>query len=287
MEKLKIISLGLGVQSTALLYMSSFGYMDRADYAIFADTGAEKQATMDYYNRLWDEKNNRTKFHNLIPIIKVSERNIYKDYLNKIDKRVASIPAFTSNGGKLMRQCTAEYKISQVDSAIRNLYGMKKGERYPETEIWYGISQDEMQRMSIPQQKWKINVYPFIGYKIFSNGTTLPFNCIHSDYGPFMRHSDLIEFYKKMNKWGACWPIPIKSSCVFCPFTSNKNWALLKNIATDDFSRAVEIDQIIRHRLKIDNTAYIHRSLKPLKDINFDDLQEDLFDDECSGNCMI
>jgi len=39
---MKVISLGLGVQSTALYYMSSMGELPRADYAIFADTGGEK-----------------------------------------------------------------------------------------------------------------------------------------------------------------------------------------------------------------------------------------------------
>ena len=38
---MKIISLGLGIQSTAMYLMSSLNYIDRADYAIFADPGAE------------------------------------------------------------------------------------------------------------------------------------------------------------------------------------------------------------------------------------------------------
>ena len=38
---MKIISLGLGIQSTAMYIMSTLGDIDRADYAIFADPGAE------------------------------------------------------------------------------------------------------------------------------------------------------------------------------------------------------------------------------------------------------
>ena len=38
---LKIISLGMGVQSTAVYLMSSLKYkLEKADYAIFADPGA-------------------------------------------------------------------------------------------------------------------------------------------------------------------------------------------------------------------------------------------------------
>ena len=50
---MKIISLGLGVQSTAMYLMSSLGYIDRADYAIFADPGAELPDTY----KLWDYLN--------------------------------------------------------------------------------------------------------------------------------------------------------------------------------------------------------------------------------------
>ncbi len=136
MENMKIIALGMGVQSTALWLMSSLGYIKpRADYAIFADTGAEKTATIEYFNNL--------NYDNYIPLIKVNYKNIYKDLMkgeNSSGNRFASIPAFSENGGMLRRQCTSEYKINQVDKKIRELYGLKKNQRYPKTEIWYGIT---------------------------------------------------------------------------------------------------------------------------------------------------
>ena len=49
---MKIISLGVGVQSTAMYMMSSLKYIDRADHAIFADPGAELPQTykiLEYY----------------------------------------------------------------------------------------------------------------------------------------------------------------------------------------------------------------------------------------------
>ena len=52
---MKIISLGLGVQSTAMYFMSNLGDIPRADYAIFADPGAEKQETYEMldYCKVW------------------------------------------------------------------------------------------------------------------------------------------------------------------------------------------------------------------------------------------
>ncbi len=269
----------MGVQSTALWYMSNHGLIDKADYAIFADTGAEKTATMEYYEWMLEQYFYRDLN---VPIIRVNEKNIYNDLMNRSNStgnRFASIPAFSGNGtGMLRRQCTSEYKIYQVDKGIKQVYGLKKYQRYPKTEVWYGITQDEMQRMCIPRQKWKINVYPFLGYRIYADGE----NERYSD--KIYRRSDIIEFYKKIG-----WTPPIKSSCFFCPFHANSEWIELKAKYPNDFKRAVEIDKIIRNSTSkgIKTNIYLHRSLKPIDEINFENTQGDLFDDECSGNCML
>ena len=265
----------MGVQSTALWYMSSKGYLPKVDYAIFADTGAEKTATIEYYERILE-------YGGMIPLIKVNHKNIYKDLINQSNSsgnRFASIPAFTNKGGGMLRrQCTSEYKISQVDKAIKKLYGLSKHARFPKTEIWYGITQDEMHRMSIPQQKWKINVYPFIGYKLFPDGSTERY------FDNFYRRSDIVEFYKKIK-----WPLPVKSSCYFCPYQNNEGWLFLKNVYPEDFNKAVEVDRKIRNSSKrgIKEPIFLHRSCVPIEDIDFENTQNTLFNDECSGNCMI
>lgn len=90
----RILSLGLGVQSTALYYMSSMGELPRVDYAIFADLGKEKKKTIQYLKYLqdWQQENNG------IPIIVIRKKNLYKDLLNSENstgQRFSSIPAFT------------------------------------------------------------------------------------------------------------------------------------------------------------------------------------------------
>ena len=58
---LKVISLGLGVQSTALYLMSSMGYkVPRSDVAVFSDPQAEHPKTYEILDWLleWKEKNN-------------------------------------------------------------------------------------------------------------------------------------------------------------------------------------------------------------------------------------
>jgi len=274
---MKVISLGMGVQSTALYYMSSIGEIERADYAIFADTGGEKMATIDYYHKLikWQKANNG------IPIKKVQHKNLYKDLLNQQNSsgnRFASIPAFSENKtGMLRRQCTAEYKIQPVDKMIREIYGLIPHQRFPKTEVWYGITLEEMRRMAIPQQKWKINVYPFVGYKI-------EFGCITTKISDHkIRRAGLVQWYIDNDL-----DIPVKSSCVFCPFQSDVNWLRLKRTCLKDFKNAIKIDKAIRDSSKrgIKERIYLHRSCKPLSEVQFDEQQTDFWG-ECSGNCHL
>lgn len=276
---MKIISLGIGVQSTALYYMSSIGELPRADVAIFADTGAEKTATLEYYIYLkrWMRKNNG------IPIYIANYRNLLSDISkaqNSSGNRFASIPAFTQSGGQLRRQCTSEYKIQQVDKKTKEILGLSKYARFPKCEIWYGITLDEMHRMAIPQQKWKINTYPFIGYSITWDSKQKKLSDERHTRG------DLINWYGKTKL-----PIPEKSACYFCPYQNNKMWRFLKEEYPQDFEIAVSVDEIIRDSTKrgLRDKIYVHRRLQPLKEIDFTNLNYEMYenDDECSGNCMI
>jgi len=278
---MKVISLGLGVQSTAMYYMSSLGEIPRADYAIFSDTGGEKTATLEYlkYILKWQED------HKGIPIIIVNDKNLTTDLLagkNSTGNRMASIPAYVDTGaekeGMMRRQCTMEYKIAQVDKAIRKIYDIPGRKRLPITEIWNGITLEEMHRMIIPRQKWKLMVYPFCGYTNYPDG-----KCKKNDM-PIMRRGDVIEWYRR-NKL----PIPVKSSCKFCPFASDASWLDLKRNAPQDFADAVKIDLAIRNARnmqKIKNPLYLHKSLKPLSEVEFDENQTEMWGD-CYGFCHV
>lgn len=268
----------MGVQSTALYYMSSMGELERCDYAVFADTGKEKTATLKYMHELlkWQKNNNG------IEIIVMRERNLYKDLLTTVNtkgKQFASIPAYTSdkngNKGMIKRQCTFDYKIWQVDKAIRDIYGLKFKQKTPETEVWKGITLDEIERMAHPFQSWKIHVYPFIGFKVRKKD-------VEKYDTKRMRRSDVMEWFNRNNL-----SIPEKSSCVFCPYQSDASWARLKNYFPKDFKAAIQVDKAIRNSTKkgINNQVFLHRSCKPLTQIHFAKDAPDLWNGECSGGC--
>lgn len=238
---MKIISLGVGIQSTALYYQSSLGELERCDHAIFADTGGEKTRTLKYWNYLlnWQGENNG------IPLYKANYLNLKNDLLNNVNSsrnRFASIPAFTlSNGnvGMLMRQCTGEYKIGQVNKKIKEILCLSKNARYPTIEVWQGITLDEAERMRVPYNKWQINVYPFCGYKVYFDG-----RCEKIDT-KIQSRNDVLNWYKEKGL-----PVPEKSSCIFCPFQADYNWIRLKQTEPQDFAEAVKVDNAIRNSSK-------------------------------------
>ena len=260
---LKIISLGMGVQSTAVYLMSSMGYkLPRADYAVFADPGAEHWKTYEMLDWLikWQKENDG------IPIIINNDKNILEDTRkaqNSRGVRWASIPAYSESGGIVRRQCTGEYKIFPVQQSVRKLHGLKKHKRMKPTEMWLGISLDEIERMKDSRMFNIKYFYPLI-------------------YHGLSRY-DCIQFFKDQG-----FPVPVKSSCVFCPFHSNKFWAEIQKENGEAWEWALEVDEAIRDSSQrgLDDKLYLHPMRKPLKDMDFQDEQMELFTGfDCEGYC--
>lgn len=266
--KLSILSLGAGVQSTAMLLMAQAGEFDeitdKPETAIFADTGWEPPAVYTHLEWL--------KTVSEIPIHVVGEgQNIRHDALTN-SSRFASMPLYmTSNGREAMlrRQCTREYKIEPIEREIRTMLGLKKGQRVPKgvrVQSWHGISSDEVGRMKENCRPWIDNFYPLIDKWISRQGC--------KDW--LVAHG---------------YPIPAKSACIGCPFHDDGTWREMKNERPADFADAVDFDKRIRTGLKgVDCEAFLHRSLVPLGEINFrnaEDLGQLSFLAECEGYCGV
>jgi hypothetical protein len=325
--KMRVLSLGVGTQSTAIYFMSALGYLPRIDYAIFADPGAEGKETYKYFEWLqeWALLNSAP------PIIHCGRMSIFEDIVNGAATHNTSrtgfvtIPAFTKNEkdgvGMLRRQCTGEYKVVEVQKAIRKLYGLKYHAWTPITEVWKGITTDELERQSNPDNYWEINVYPLTGYKFWMRKRdkdekslkknaayqfqTLLFNnddnitgepkklkgprgiqeFARMDWGMPMTKAECIQWMIDQNL-----PVPPKSACIFCPYQSNSRWRDSKENRPEEFAQSVELDHAIRDSVHrgIQQPAYLHKSCKPLDQVDFDDPTYDLTDlvfGECSGNC--
>lgn len=271
MRTLTYLSLGAGVQSTALLVMSNLGLhgCPRADVAIFADTQDEPAYVYEHLEALeaWSE----------IPI-----RRVTAGRLSGAGEGFLRIPAFTEapirakllfgtpKTGMLRRQCTREFKINPLQREVRSLLGLAKGQRAGNRHATalIGISLDEAHRMRTAHEAWMTNRYPLIDARLK-----------RADCFPIIEAAGL--------------PRPKKSACVFCPFHDDAYWRELRDEHPADFEKAVAYDVAIRDstRAGVRLPAFLHRSLKPLSEVDLTDPYEDqiefAFGNECEGVCGV
>lgn len=260
---MRILSLGVGVQSSTLALMAERGDIAPVDCAIMADTGAEPTKVYEYLDYL----RGLVRF----PIHVVSRGNLRTDLIASITdgKRCASIPFFTESGGEIgmaMRQCTSDYKIAPIRRKIREIHGGKPPKE--PVRLLIGISMDEVIRMKPSVVKYIINEFPLI------------------DKG--MTRRDCLRYLEDRQ-----YRLPPKSACTFCPFRSDEAWAHMRAMDPGSFADAVAVDAALRtgtSKGKMRGTLYIHRSGKPLGDIPLapeDWGQGDLFGNECEGMCGV
>src|SRR5690606_35099339 len=100
-------------------------------------------------------------------------------------------------------------------------------------------------------------IYPFIGYGIPGRGKWFK---MQGDLNKPMNRNDIKAWYTSKGL-----PIPPKSSCVFCPYTSDFAWEEMKRNEPDDFRDAVKVDRAIRDSSKrgVTQPIFLHRSLAP------------------------
>ena len=129
-----------------------------------------------------------------------------------------------------------------------------------------GISLDEIQRMKESWYKWVTNSFPLI------------------DLG--LKRKDCYKITRDVGL-----PEPKRSSCVYCPYNSDRHWQWLKNEHPTEFAKAVKFDEGMRE-MRVpgqDIMHYVHKSCVPLRDAVFggDENQVDMFNNECDGICGV
>jgi hypothetical protein len=268
--RLRIISLGAGVQSTTMALMAAHGEIDMPDAAIFADTQWEPKAV--YQHLEWLKAPGRLPF----PIHVVTRGNIRDGIFgrrNTSGGRFAAIPWHivnqdgTSAIGR--RQCSNEYKLEPIMWRIRHLLGVSRHTPIApgSVEVMIGISKDEAHRMRPARQRYMTNRYPLIELQ--------------------MRRFDCLQWLKTHG-----YPEPQKSACIGCPFHNNVYWRDLKNNRPDEWAEAVEMDRVLRtgDARGMRGIEYMHHTKVPLDQADLElelDAQLDLFGNECEGVCGV
>ena len=262
---LRVISLGAGVQSTTMALMAAHGEISpMPDCAIFADTGWEPKSVYDHLSKLREVLP--------FPVHIVSAGNLRDDLIAQVNskgRRFAAVPWFTANGGMGLRQCTGEYKIYPIRSKLRELLGYKPRQRIPigSVEVWIGISTDEIQRMKDTRDKWQTHRWPLIDAR--------------------MNRQQCITWLRSHG-----WSAPT-SACIGCPYHSDAMWRDMKLSDPISWNDAVEVDKAIRNSgRKMRHDQFMHRSLKPLDQVDFSTPAEKGqiefgFIQECDGMCGV
>ena len=260
---LKVLSLGAGVQSTALLLMAfdpDIPEIPEFDVAIFSDTGWEPESV---YRQVWllaEFMQRQGK-----PLYLVSNGDIRAE---SVAGTQFGMPVFVKNKegkkGQLQRTCTHQYKIKPVEQQIRRLLGLKPRQRAPKERViehWFGISLDEVQRMRESTFHYMTYKYPLVDARL-------------------KRHDCVL--YLERNGWLAA-----KSACIGCPFRSDSGW---RSLTPDQFQDAVDFDHAIRDKARMDDPVFLHTSLQPLDEVDLstpeDHGQQAMFTTDC-GVCHI
>ena len=258
---INVISLGAGVQSSVMALMAAEGEIGpMPDCAIFADTQFEPSAVYTHLD--WLET--QLPF----PVHRVTAGNIKTDTIsgfNTTGQKFSVIPFFTKSGmGR--RQCTREYKIAPIRRKISELLVGKKTPGA--VRQWIGISTDEAARMKPSGVKYVESVWPLI------------------DVG--MSRQDCLRWFAHHYSGRNL----AKSACIACPFHNDSNWRDMKISDPTSWAEAIDFDNSIRDSgLGGGVEQFVHRSCKPLDEVDFRNLEDmgqlNMFNNECEGMCDV
>lgn len=286
-----VLSLGAGVQSSALALMAAHGEVaPTPDFAVFADVGAEPTKVYEWLETLRELVNAAP---HPFPIYTVSKKDgdLTADQLKvRISqgkgkkpegetyiKKIIPMFGITPDGekrGAIGRSCTEDYKILPIRKMLREKCEIKRGQKEITVTMWIGISWDEVQRAKESRVQWYQHRWPMLEEK-------------HK-----MRRSDCINW---MYDHG--YPVPPRSACYYCPFHSDNEWRRMRDDDPEHFQKAVKFDAELRKQVKTHDRftkmeIYLHNSCKPLDEIDFDN-DEDRgqqvwdFQAECEGMCGV
>lgn len=246
---IRVFSYGGGVQSFTTLALQAHGRLPRPyDVFIFANVGndSENPDTLEHMHNVaipFAEQHQ-------IPLVITQKklRDGSEDTLLKFiqrTKRSVPIPAYMQNGAPGNRSCTAEFKIKVVDKWL-------KTHEYTHATIGLGFSTDEARRAVGKPQDWvnQYNKRPIGFWKRFE------FPLMQMFLNRAQCHNILRGFHL---------PIPPKSACWFCPFTSRGELIERKKHNPALVQNAAILESIInRKRNAIGrDRVYLHRDTVP------------------------
>lgn len=239
-----VCNLSWGLQSWTLTIASLTGRLPLANLYLFADTTWERKDTYLFAQK-WE------------PFLmeRVSYAHIYPSLASEVvldGSEQTHVPAFTvcvetGKRGRLRRSCTDRWKIAPMRREISWRLRAHKVKKSPGVvEQWIGYTTDEMHRAADTVEMWDTK-YITPRFPLIEMGLS------RTDCEAMLR------------RWG--YPVPPKSSCVFCPNHSAQEWASVLNSRHHwDRQIALAVDKNMRHKRPGYNT-FLHTQCLPLAQV--------------------
>lgn len=241
--KLRVLSLGAGVQSTTLALMAAHGEIGpMPDYAIFADTGDEKASTLEHL--AWLRSGNVLPFP--VHVVAKGER------LSDAQLRTGGvIPFFTARGQGARRSCTKNWKGRVLYAEQRRLAGFRPRQRIPAgtIEVWVGFSVDEAIRAGSSWDAGTVARNPLL-----ERGMTR------------------VDCARWLREHG--YPVPPNSACFHCPYLDDVERTRIKRDEPEEHARACAFDALLRAPGSTRVPQFIHASGKPLAEVDLSTAEE-------------
>ncbi len=257
---MEIISLGGGVQSSALLILNALGCVrPKATHAVFADTGGEFESTLGNVARLqaWSQEHGGPE----VVITRRPGPGLYAYHWDPDSRPVTPLCVRAEpSGGLWKRDCTIRWKIKVVQRWLRD-------QGASEATVQLGISYDETQRMKASPDQWVTNRWPLIELRL-----------TRADCRRIIQEAGL--------------PVPTKSACWFCPLRPVGYWTWLAAHAPERFEAAARLEDRVNEQNAQagKEPCYLSSRHRPLREAFSTDqiplFPNDQGDEECGGFCF-
>lgn len=315
MNTISILSLGAGVQSTALALMAEDGLIEKPVAAIFSDTGDEPAEIYEHLERL------RDMLSFPVHIVRQSEAGLGADFLAALSGEAnrASQPPFYVRAPDLSPE-----EISAV-----LVEPEPKFSDFAETEAGADAFNDEWNAWKIRRSKalykdrggmlWRACTrdYKIIPIRRKTREIMIAHGAKHvrqiigistderqrekvSGVKFITNVHPLLEMGWSRTKCESYLKarhdlkIP-KSACIYCPYRSNAGWARMKSEQPIEFERACQYDEAIREAqgkkvrgAGIVGQLFVWRGFEPLRTASFETAPGQIdfgFEQECDGMC--
>lgn len=260
MTRLEVFSSGGGAQSTAIAALVIQGRLPKPDLVVIADTGREMPTTWQYLDSVTRPALSK---------IGVEVHRVSQEFCSEAAKEEFHqsgsilIPAFSDQNGtasKLPAFCSNEWKQRVINRFLKSKFGLDR----KDYRKWIGFSFEETNR-----------VLRMMDGQEYKDGL-IWFPLVH---GVPTKRYEAIRIVEKMG-----WPKPPRSRCWMCPNQSDLEWSEVQSDYPDLFAKAIALDDYIR---TLDPHAYLHSTIKPLKEADLSK-PDDLFSASCpSGECFL